>query len=217
MLPVLRLEEICKSYSCKNGTQNVLNQMNLQVFEKEVFAITGKSGSGKSTLLNIMAATLAADSGAMYYRGKNMQEASKKERASYRREIISYIPQGLYLLEDRDVFNNIALPLQYVKMEKSEIRENVQKISAELSISHLLHKSINTLSGGEKQRVAICRALVKKPEILFADEPTGSLDLVNEKVVLEMFTRLKEQGATIIVATHDATVLDICDKEISLN
>lgn len=217
MQPILQLDKICKSYNCKSGSKKVLHQMNMQVFEKEIFAITGRSGSGKSTLLNIMAATLTADSGAMYYKGQNMQEASNKERASYRRDVISYIPQGLYLLEDRDVFNNIALPLQYGKKDKAEIRENVQEIAAQLCISQLLHKSISTLSGGEKQRVAICRALVKKPEILFADEPTGSLDLVNEEVVLEMFLRLREQGTTIIVATHDDTVLSICDKELSLN
>lgn len=216
MQPILQLDKICKSYNCKSGSKNVLNQINLQVFERDIVAITGRSGSGKSTLLNIMATTLVADSGAIYYRDRNMQEASKKERALYRRDVISYIPQGLYLLEDRDVYNNIALPLQYMKREKTEIRENVQEIAAKLCISQLLHKSIDTLSGGEKQRVAICRALVKKPEILFADEPTGSLDLINEGVVLEMFLRLKEQGSTIVVATHDDTVLDICDKKFSL-
>ncbi len=214
---MIKLENICKSFNRDGRLQTVLENVNIQIGVAETIAIRGKSGSGKSTLLNILSTVLMADSGRMIFKGKDMQEVTNRERAKYRSAYIGYIPQSLYLLDDRDVFNNIALPLQYMKLNKMDIKTKIKSLSCELGIHSLLNKKIHTLSGGEKQRVAICRAIIKQPEILFADEPTNSLDDENEGLVLDIFKRMKNQGVTIVVATHDDVVSNICDTTIRLN
>lgn len=209
---ILETKDLCKSFKRPGGTQMVLNKMNLQIYKNKMTAIRGKSGNGKSTLLNILAATMMADSGEVLYGDIDLQKLSNAERARYRREKVGYIPQNLYLLDDRNVFMNIALPLQYSGEKKERIRKKVEEVAKWFDIKDLLGKLPQTLSRGEKQRVAICRSIVKIPEILFADEPTGSLDEENEQLVLEMFRYLKKQGTTIVLATHDDSVERICDE-----
>ncbi|MEZ3463061.1 MAG: ABC transporter ATP-binding protein [Lachnospiraceae bacterium] len=209
---ILETKKLCKRFKRPGGTQTVLNKVNLQIYRGEMTAIRGKSGNGKSTLLNILAATMRADSGKVLYGDIDLQRLSNAGRARYRREKIGYIPQNLYLLDDRNVFMNIALPLQYAGEKKENIRKKVEEAAEWLDIVSLLGKAPQTLSRGEKQRVAICRSIVKIPEILFADEPTGSLDEENEQLVLEMFQSLKIQGTTIVLTTHDDSVSQICDE-----
>lgn len=209
---MLETKELCKSFKRPGGTQIVLNRINLQIYKGKMLAIRGKSGNGKSTLLNILAATMMADSGEVLYRDIDLQKLSNIQRARYRREKVGYIPQNLYLLDDRNVFMNIALPLHYSRESKRRIKEKVEEIAEKFDINHLLGKEPKTLSRGERQRVAICRSIIKIPEILFADEPTGSLDEENEQIVLEAFRYLKTQGTTIVLATHDDSVSKICDE-----
>ena len=209
---LLETKELCKSFTRQGGTQIVLNRINLQIYKGKMLAIRGKSGNGKSTLLNILAATMMADSGEVLYRDIDLQKLSNIKRARYRREKVGYIPQNLYLLDDRDVFMNIALPLHYSRESKRRIKEKVEETAEKFDINHLLGKEPKTLSRGERQRVAICRSIIKIPEILFADEPTGSLDEENEQIVLEAFRYLKTQGTTIVLATHDDSVSEICDE-----
>lgn len=209
---LLETKDLCKSFKRPGGRQIVLNKISLQINKGEMIAIRGKSGNGKSTLLNIMAATMRADSGKMLYGNVDLQKLSNRERARYRRERVGYIPQNLYLLDDRNVFMNIALPLQYSGEKKDKIRKKVEEVADWFDIKSLIDKASYTLSRGEKQRVAICRSIVKRPEILFADEPTGSLDEENEQLVLEMFRSLKAQGTTIVLATHDDAVSQMCDE-----
>lgn len=209
---ILETKDLCKSFKRPGGIQKVLHKMNLQIYKGKMIAIRGKSGNGKSTLLNILAATMMADSGKVLFKGKDLQKLSNTGRARYRRERVGYIPQNLYLLDDRNVFMNIALPLQYSGETKERIREKVEEAAGWFDIKFLLGKEPHTLSRGEKQRVAICRSIVKTPEILFADEPTGSLDEENEQLVLEMFQYLNGQGTTIVLSTHDDTVSQICDE-----
>ena len=173
---ILETKELCKSFKRQGGTQIVLNRINLQIYKGKMLAIRGKSGNGKSTLLNILAATMMADSGEVLYRDIDLQKLSNIKRARYRREKVGYIPQNLYLLDDRNVFMNIALPLHYSRESKRQIKEKVEEIAEKFDINHLLGKEPKTLSRGERQRVAICRSIIKIPEILFTDEPTGSLD-----------------------------------------
>lgn len=209
---ILETKELCKSFKRQGGTQIVLNRINLQIYKGKMLAIRGKSGNGKSTLLNILAATMMADSGEVLYKDIDLQKLSNNKRARYRRETVGYIPQNLYLLDDRNVFMNIALPLQYARESKRRIKEKVEEIAEKFDINHLLGKEPKMLSRGERQRVAICRSIIKIPEILFADEPTGSLDEENEQIVLEAFRYLKTQGTTIVLATHDDSVSKICDE-----
>ncbi len=125
---ILETEDLCKSFKRPGGTQTVLNKMNLQIYEGKMLAIRGKSGNGKSTLLNILAATMMADSGAVLYRNTDLQKLSNSQRARYRRERVGYIPQNLYLLDDRNVFMNIALPLQYSGEKKERIKKEWKKL-----------------------------------------------------------------------------------------
>lgn len=210
MTPILELQNVSKNF--KNGTerQRVLYNINAKFETGKITSIRGKSGSGKSTLLNVLAAAIYTDTGEVLFDGKDLQVASNKYRQKYRRDIIGYIPQNLYLLDDRNVFWNIALPLQYLGISKNNIYSSVENISKRLGIEKLLSKDICTLSGGEKQRVAICRALIKNPKIVLADEPTGSLDSKNELKIIELFKELNHNGATIILSTHDETVSAIC-------
>lgn len=209
---ILEAKDLCKSFKHFGETQKVLNKINLQIYKGEMIAIRGKSGNGKSTLLNILSTTMTADSGEVLYAGIDLQKLSNIDRARYRRERVGYIPQNLYLLDDRNVFMNIALPLQYSGEKKERIRKKVEEAAGWFDIMFLLDKVPKTLSRGEKQRVAICRSIVKIPEILFADEPTGSLDEENEQLVLKVFKYLKDQGTTIVLATHDDSVSQICDE-----
>lgn len=211
MEPIIQLNNIKKKFVHSGFSQTVLEEVNMNAYKGDFIAIRGKSGCGKSTLLNILAAAQLADSGEMLFNGRDMQNLSNKERAKYRRSFIGYIPQNLYLLEDRDVFNNIALPLQYLKLGKNQIKSMVDSLAYELGIQSLLKKNVNILSGGEKQRVAICRAVIKNPLILLADEPTGSLDDENEKIILDIFSKMREKGSTVIAATHDDAVSDRCN------
>lgn len=209
---ILETKDLCKSFKHFGETKKVLNKVNLQIYKGEMIAIRGKSGNGKSTLLNILSTTMMADSGEALYAGIDLQKLSNMDRARYRRERVGYIPQNLYLLDDRNVFMNIALPLQYSGEKKERIRKKVEEAAGWFDIMFLLNKVPKTLSRGEKQRVAICRSIVKIPEILFADEPTGSLDEENEQLVLKVFKYLKDQGTTIVLATHDDSVSQICDE-----
>jgi len=208
---VLIAKKICKTYKSRTGNIKVLDKVDFQVHRGELLAVCGRSGSGKSTLLNILSTAIRADSGSVYVDNYDLEALTNRQRAKYRSLHIGYIPQNLYLLEDRNVFANIALPLQYAKVPKREIREIVEATSEKLGICSLLSKPTDYLSRGERQRVAICRAIVKKPAILFADEPSGSLDKDNELLLVNLFQQLATKNVAIIVATHDNTVSDKCD------
>jgi putative ABC transport system ATP-binding protein len=216
METIIELNGITKTFKQRDFTQTVLENLNLHISKGQSIAIRGKSGCGKSTLLNILAATQTIDAGEMIFQGQDIQKLSNKVQALYRSTSIGYIPQNLYLLDDRDVFANIALPLQYLELGKREIRDRVESLARDLGIEKLLPKHISRLSGGERQRVAICRAVIKKPPILLADEPTGSLDEENEDIILNIFRELQNEGSTLVIATHDETVSSRCDVSYKL-
>lgn len=213
---IIELKSITKTFSRRKLLQKVITNLDLCVFRGQSVAIRGKSGCGKSTLLNILAATQVADSGQTIVNGQDIQKISNKARAIYRSENIGYIPQNLYLLDDRNVFDNIVLPLQYLKFSKVGMQERVDILAQSLGIQGLLNKHVNLLSGGERQRIAICRAIIKKPLILLADEPTASLDEENENIVLNIFQELQKEGTTIVIATHDDTVSSRCNASYTL-
>lgn len=213
---LIETKNLCKKFKGARTDKIVLDNLDLKVYQGEMLSIRGKSGNGKSTLLNILAATMKADKGEVIFKNCDLQKLSNRERANYRRENISYIPQNLYLLNDRNVFMNIALPLTYQKEDRRKIREKVEEMASYFEIDSLLYNSTKDLSRGEKQRVAICRAVVKNSELIIADEPTGSLDEENERIVMQMFRILKKKGKTIIIATHDDSVSNMCDDVYSI-
>lgn len=207
---LIELAGITKCY--KNGSQyvNILEDLNLKIHEGESIAIKGKSGCGKSTLLNIIGGLLPFDKGVMLFNGTDISKLTENQRAEYRKKNIGFVTQNIHLLDDRNVFENIALPLQYLGMPKHQIKARVEEILYDLEIEYTIKREISTLSGGERQRVAIGRAIVKRPLLLLADEPTGSLDEQTEESILKIFSSLHQQGVTLVIVTHDDTVAKSC-------
>lgn len=130
---------------------------------------------------------------------------------------IGFITQNFHLLDDRNVYENIALPLRYLKISNKETKSMVEEVASDLEIERILKRQIINLSGGERQRVAIARAIVKNPSILLADEPTGSLDEDTERSILNIFNMLHKKGMTLVIVTHDNTVSDCCQMIYELN
>ncbi len=213
---MIELNNIHKTFGKGNTTVHALKGTNLNVAENEMLAIMGKSGSGKSTLLNILGGLCAYDKGSYTFNGKALDFSKQKNLLEFRRNMVGIVLQSFALLDDINVYENIALPLKYRKLSKKEINRQVDEVLAMLEIEDKKKAYPNQLSGGQQQRVAIARAMIKKPEILLADEPTGSLDEETEKDVLEIFERIHESGKIIIIATHDKTVADCCDRTVVL-
>lgn len=214
---MVELVAIKKGFMDGQQYTNILENLHFKIDQGESVAIKGKSGCGKSTLLHILAGLLPFEEGKMLFAGKNLSQFTANELAAYRRESVAYVTQKFHLLDDRNVFNNIALPLQYLKVPKREIKNRVEEISVDLQIENQLKKDISSLSGGERQRVAIARAIIKKPALLLADEPTGSLDEITEQSILKVFNMLHQKGMTIIIVTHDDTVSSHCQKVYELH
>ncbi len=208
---MIRLKGLKKSFPAGKNSFKVLKGIDLEVKTGEMLAIMGRSGAGKSTLLNILAGLDQPDSGEYWYRQDQISGKTLDELAGFRREKIGFILQNYPLIDSKNVFNNVALPLQYSNHKKNEIDKKVNEILSSLDISHLVNRQPDTLSGGEAQRVAIARALIQEPEVILADEPTGSLDEETEHDILNLFKDLNQKGNTIILATHSSQVSSVCN------
>lgn len=209
---VITIKKLKKSYLVGKRRIDVLKGLDLEIEQGEMIAIMGRSGSGKSTLLNIMAGLNTSDGGTYLYKQENVSEMNRDELADFRKRNVGLVLQNYALIDSKNVFDNIALPLRYSKHPKKEIKEKVNQILADLKITVLQNKAVDTLSGGEMQRVAIARALIQNPDLILADEPTGSLDEQTEREILELFTSLNQQGKTLVIVTHDKEVADCCHK-----
>lgn len=207
------LNAINISKNIKNGKnkRKILNNLNLIINEGDSIAIKGRSGSGKTTLLNILGGMTLADSGNLLFRDCNLDKVTLDNLSCYRRNHIGFITQSFNLLDDRNVFENIALPLYYDKLDKENVKNIVISTLRKLDMESFANREIKTLSGGEKQRIAIARAIVKNPDIILADEPTGSLDEDTEESILSIFRELRKDGITLIIVTHDSNVANSCD------
>lgn len=209
---MIKIKELKKSYLVGKKKIDVLKGIDLEVEQGEMIAIMGRSGSGKSTLLNILAGLDKVDSGTYLYEQDTISDKNLNELADFRRKNVGFILQNYALIDSKNVFNNVALPLRYSKTSKDEIETKVKQMLSVLEIEELQDKSVDMLSGGEMQRVAIARALIQSPDLILADEPTGSLDEQTEKEILALFQELNKKGKTIIIVTHDQQVADICHK-----
>ncbi|WP_339306129.1 ABC transporter ATP-binding protein [Paenibacillus sp. FSL L8-0435] len=214
MILLIEINDLHKCYGTGAKKNEVLRGLSLTLEEGSMTAIMGRSGSGKSTLLNIMAGLEKADSGIYKYLDQDVLSKTSAQFAIFRRKVIGFIVQNYALIEAKNVFENVALPLRYSKAPKSVINKKVKETLSSLEIEHLSEEPVNNLSGGEMQRVAIARALVQDPSIILADEPTGSLDEKTEQSILSIFKELHRRGKTIVIVTHDYQVADVCDRII---
>lgn len=213
---MIKLEKIQKNYSTGNRTENVLKEINLTIEKGEMLAITGRSGTGKSTLLHILGGMESPTNGKYYFSGREVASFNHKELASWRKENIGFILQNYALIEEKNIFDNVALPLLYAKKSKGEIKSKVFSLLEQLGLEDKAYQYPQELSGGQAQRVAIARALVNDPELILADEPTGSLDTETEKNILNIFKKINDEGKTFILVTHDETVSSMCNRTVTI-
>ncbi|HJE01386.1 putative ABC transport system ATP-binding protein [Staphylococcus auricularis] len=190
----------------------ILKNVNLSVENGEFVIIKGESGRGKSTLLNIMSLLEPPTSGAISFNGKTVE--TKAMIRKLKKEDIAYIYQNYGLIENKTVFDNLTLPLNVSKKDKTLISKTVQSLGLSKEI---LSRKVFTCSGGEQQRIAIARTILKQPSIIFADEPTGNLDKTNAEDVIQIFKDLNREGVTIVMATHDSDFFDIGTQLIDLD
>lgn len=190
----------------------ILKNVNLSVEKGEFVIIKGESGRGKSTLLNIMSLLEPPTSGAISFNGKTVE--TKAMIRKLKKEDIAYIYQNYGLIENKTVFDNLTLPLNVSKKDKTLISKTVQSLGLSKEI---LSRKVFTCSGGEQQRIAIARTILKQPSIIFADEPTGNLDKTNAEDVIQIFKDLNREGVTIVMATHDSDFFDIGTQLIDLD
>ncbi len=212
---MLELKNISKSY----GTQLILNNINISVQNSQLVSILGPSGSGKSTLLQLIGLLSKPDYGDIHLNDISYKDLKENQLAKFRNENIGFVFQFHNLLGEFTSEENIKLPLYIREKNISEEQEDYfQEIIHHLGIQNLIHKFPSQLSGGEQQRVAVARALINKPPLILADEPTGNLDNKNADALYEMFVRLKENyGQQIIMVTHNEALTSQSDQVIYLN
>ncbi len=203
-MSLLEVKNVKKTYTTRFGGNLVhaLSNISFSVEQGEYAAIMGESGSGKTTLLNILASLDKPTSGEILLNGKNIVSINEKEISAFRRDNLGFVFQDFNLLDTFSIQDNIFLPLVLAGKPYEEINEKLKPISKRLEIEDILNKYPYEVSGGQKQRTAIARALITSPEIILADEPTGSLDSRSSDGVLKMFTEINNDGQTILMVTH---------------
>lgn len=209
------LQGVSKSFQ----KEKVLSGINIDIKEGECIVLRGVSGSGKSTLLSIIATLMKADEGSVSINGLDVLSMSDYDLSEYRKSLLGFVPQSFHLFEMLSVRENIVPGLLLNDLDSKEIQERVDKVMQIASINHKEKTQAGKLSGGEKQRCMIARALVNDPKIVLCDEPTANLDKQNSLKFASIIKDLKEQGKTIIIATHDPLIseLEFIDRVIKID
>ena len=203
-MSLLTVKNVKKIYTTRFGAVKVqaLNDVNFSVEEGEYVAIMGESGSGKTTLLNILASLDTATSGQVLLGGQELSRVSQKDLCAFRRDHLGFVFQDFNLLDTMSLRDNIYLPLVLAGVPYRQMEERIVPLARKLEIGELLDKYPYEVSGGQKQRAAVCRALITKPDIVLADEPTGALDSRASGKLLQLFREINEEGQTILMVTH---------------
>lgn len=203
-MPLLEVQHVQKIYTTRfGGTQvQALSNVSFSVEEGEYVAIMGESGSGKTTLLNILAALDKPTSGEVFLNGQNIVQIREKEISAFRRDNLGFVFQDFNLLDTFSIQDNIFLPLVLAGKQYKEMAKRLKPIAAKLGIGDILKKYPYEVSGGQKQRTAVARALITSPQLILADEPTGALDSNAADGLLRLFGEINEEGQTILMVTH---------------
>lgn len=213
-MEILKVCELSKLYTGKMSYE-ALSNINLSIKKGEFVGIMGPSGSGKTTLLNMVSTIDSPTSGEVIINGENPRHLSPNQLAVFRRRELGFVFQSFNLLSTLTVKENIVLPLTLDNMDIEEMNKRVEFIAEKLEIQSILNKRTYEISGGQAQRTAIARALIHKPKLIFADEPTGNLDSKATGNVMELLKRLnKEQEATMMLVTHDPLAASYCDRVV---
>ncbi len=215
MNTVLEVRDLCKTYIVNKRQNNVLRNVSFCVNEGEMIGVMGPSGSGKSTLLYTVSGMDKMTAGDVFFSGKNLSDLHENELARMRLEDMGFIFQQMYMMKNLSVLDNIILPA--VKSEKNresnkKIEERGRELMKRLGIAEIADNDINEVSGGQLQRACICRSMINDPKIIFADEPTGSLNRTSSEEVMEELEKLNANGTTMMIVTHDVKVASRCEK-----
>jgi lipoprotein-releasing system ATP-binding protein len=210
---MIRVEDIHKSF----GSLEVLKGVDLDIQKGEIVSIIGKSGAGKTTLLQIIGTLDRPDSGSVVIDGVDVFALKEKELADFRNRHIGFIFQFHQLLPEFNALENVMMPAMIARMSEKEAEQRAVQLLTELGMAERLTHKPNELSGGEKQRVAAARAMMMSPDVILADEPSGSLDESNKKELHKLLLQMREQyGHTIIIVTHDKELAEISDRVIEM-
>ena len=199
---MIKTEKLGKVFRTEEVETYALNSVDLHVKKSEFVAVMGPSGCGKSTLLNILGLLDNPTEGEYVFNGTNVSKLKEKNRTLFRKGNIGFIFQSFNLIDELSVYDNVELPLLYLKMKASERRERVESVLKRMKIGHRTKHFPQQLSGGQQRRVAIARAVVANPKLILADEPTGNLDSKNGIEVMNLLSELNQEGSTIVMVTH---------------
>jgi putative ABC transport system ATP-binding protein len=199
---MIKTNDLTKVFRTEEVETTALNKVTLHVKEGEYVAVMGPSGCGKSTLLNILGLLDNPTSGSYIFNGTEVANLKERDRTIFRKGNIGFVFQSFNLIDELNVYENVELPLIYLKMKTSERKKRVEDVLERMKIGHRAKHFPQQLSGGQQQRVAIARAVVANPKLILADEPTGNLDSKNGIEVINLLTELNKEGTTIIMVTH---------------
>lgn len=199
---MIKTTNLSKVFRTDEVETSALSDINLHVKEGEFAAIMGPSGCGKSTLLNIIGLLDNPTSGSYFFDGEEVGSLKERNRTMLRKGNIGFVFQSFNLIDELNVYENVELPLIYLKMSSSQRKEMVEQVLERMKIGHRKKHFPQQLSGGQQQRVAIARAVVAKPKLILADEPTGNLDSKNGLEVMNLLNELNQEGTTIVMVTH---------------
>ncbi|MBZ4674352.1 MAG: lolD [Dysgonamonadaceae bacterium] len=213
MQKIIRVEQICKSF----GALQVLKEINLEVRKGEIISIVGPSGAGKTTLLLIMGTLEKADSGKVWIDETDLSRLSEKKLSDFRNQNIGFVFQFHQLLPEFTALENVMIPALIGNAKRSEAEKNAKELLSLMRLTDRMEHKPAQLSGGEKQRVAVARALINRPRVVFADEPSGSLDSDNKAELHALFFELRDKlDQTFVIVTHDEQLASITDRTIHL-
>lgn len=213
---MIKTVDLTKIFRTDEVETTALNKVSMEITDGEFVAIMGLSGCGKSTLLNILGLLDNPSNGELYFGDKEVAKYSERNRTNLRKARIGFVFQSFNLIDELTVYENVELPLLYMKVSGAERRKKVDEVLERMKIVHRKKHFPQQLSGGQQQRVAIARAVVAKPMLILADEPTGNLDSANGEEVMNLLTELNKDGTTIVMVTHSPTDAEYAHRIVQL-
>lgn len=213
---MINIQNLSRIYTTEEVQTNALNDVSLHIKEGEFVAIMGPSGCGKSTFLNILGLLDSASSGSYQFAGTETVGLREKKKSEIRKKNIGFIFQNFNLIDELTVYENIELPLLYNHVPSAERKKRITEIMEKINISHRTKHYPQQLSGGQQQRAAVARALVTRPKLILADEPTGNLDSTNGNEVMNLLAELHREGSTIAMVTHSSYDADYASRIVTM-
>lgn len=213
---MIKTVDLTKFYRTDEVETTALKNVNMDIASGEFVAVMGPSGCGKSTLLNLIGLLDNPNKGELHFNDTEVSKYTERMRTNLRKNNIGFIFQSFNLIDELTVYENVELPLLYIKMNSSERKKRVTEVLDRMKIAHRAKHFPQQLSGGQQQRVAVARAVVTKPKLILADEPTGNLDSVNGEEVMDLLTQLNEEGTTIVMVTHSPSHAGYAQRIIQL-